>query len=173
MPKSPLLLPKNRTETLRASLLSSWPGCLLLWPGTFKKQGLRRETVSVCTRQSQSSTRKCGAIAVPLFEAFGSDAIVDRLTDCGAEWLYATGKLAKNLNYAGLSPLKHILTDESINTPPGVSAHLMEPYFKGEPDSQTIQFGDLETPFIIHYTSGSTAKPKGILLANRAIGHMV
>ena len=117
---------------------------------------------------------KCGAIAVPLFEAFGSDAIVDRLTDCGAEWLYATGKLAKNLNYAGLSPLKHILTDESINTPPGVSAHLMEPYFKGEPDSQTIQFGDLETPFIIHYTSGSTAKPKGILLANRAmIGHMV
>lgn len=105
---------------------------------------------------------KCGAIAVPLFEAFGPDAIEDRLNDCECSWIYVSEKLIKNVRFEKIPSLKNTLTDSvhaQKTNPLGVSP---------------VVFGDLETPFIIHYTSGSTAKPKGVLLAQRAmLGHLV
>lgn len=116
---------------------------------------------------------KCGAIIVPLFQAFGREAITDRLKDCGASWLYVTHELIKNVDLSALPSLTHLLTDHSCVLPQA-SVHLLKEFFTGTADSSVIRFGDLETPFIIHYTSGSTAKPKGILLAQRAmIGHLV
>ncbi len=109
------------------------------------------------------ATIKCGAIAVPLFEAFGADAIEDRLGDCSATWIYTTEKLRPNVPLNKLPALKNILTPEKISEAVKTSI-----------DPRALYFGDLETPFIIHYTSGSTAKPKGVLLVNRAmIGHLV
>lgn len=106
---------------------------------------------------------KCGAIVVPLFEAFGSAAIEDRLNDCRASWIYTTDALAKNVNFSKISSLKNVLADKQLDE-----------FLKGEPQKDVVVFGDLESPFIIHYTSGSTAKPKGVLLAQRAmIGHLV
>ncbi len=108
------------------------------------------------------SAIKCGAIVVPLFQAFGRDAISDRLNDCTANWLYTTSDLIKNVSFASIPSVKHILTDKNIDK------------FHSKTNGSTIHFGSLETPFIIHYTSGSTAKPKGVLLPNRAmIGHLV
>ncbi len=106
---------------------------------------------------------KAGAIAVPLFEAFGSDAVEDRLTDCGATWIYTTGRLEPNLRLENIPTVKHVLLPKDL---PELLRHA--------PDPRAVHFGDLETPFILHYTSGSTAKPKGIVLPNRAmIGHRV
>lgn len=105
---------------------------------------------------------KSGAVAVPLFAEFGKDAIADRLGDCGAEWLYVDSSLHANLDTKILPALAHILTEADIPpTPEG-------------PQELCVVWGDLETPFMLHYTSGSTAKPKGIVLAARAmIGHLV
>jgi len=115
---------------------------------------------------------KCGAIAVPLFEAFGKDAIADRLADCGATWLYVNDRLVKNVDFASNPTVKDVLCDSAISIP-GVTTHPVADFLK-EDKTPMIVFGDLETPFIIHYTSGSTAKPKGILLVQRAmIGHLV
>ena len=116
---------------------------------------------------------KCGAIAVPVFAAFGRDAIADRLSDCGASWLYVTNDLLKNVAFDASTSTKNILTDyaQAIE---GLQVNLISDCLNTQPSGDVIYFGDLETPFIIHYTSGSTAKPKGILLVNRAmIGHMV
>jgi len=117
---------------------------------------------------------KCGAIAVPLFEAFGTAAIIDRLNDCGANWLFVSRALLKSVHFAALPSIRSVLTDAPFDPPPDVKAFLLDDCRKDGPSIVSIFFGDLETPFIIHYTSGSTAKPKGILLAQRAmIGHLV
>lgn len=114
---------------------------------------------------------KAGAIVVPLFDAFGKDAIADRLADCGATWLYTTKNLVKNVSFVSIPTLTHLLIDGEIDPPRGVKCYVWEDVNEKKTH---IHFGDLETPFIIHYTSGSTAKPKGILLAQRAmIGHFV
>lgn len=121
---------------------------------------------------------KCGAIAVPLFEAFGSEAIKDRLNDCSASWIFTTRKLIENVNFKSIPSLVKVLSDGlivDINIRlNGLEFFVLEEYLNTRIQLANISFGDLETPFIIHYTSGSTAKPKGILLANRAmIGHLV
>lgn len=118
---------------------------------------------------------KCGAIVVPLFEAFGPDAIEDRLKDCGATWIYTTDKLLPNVPFSKIPTLKNILAaDVKNNSVLGVNIFDLLENLKNQGNRLDIHFGDLETPFIIHYTSGSTAKPKGILLSQRAmIGHLV
>jgi acetyl-CoA synthetase len=117
---------------------------------------------------------KCGAIVVPLFEAFGKDAITDRLGDCGATWLYVNNHLVKNVDFLSISSLTDVITNDPCELPSNLKHHLLKDLMVGEEDSSVIQFGDMETPFIIHYTSGSTAKPKGILLVQRAmVGHFV
>lgn len=117
---------------------------------------------------------KCGAIAVPLFPAFGEDAIADRLNDCACSWLYVTSDLAKNINSSSLPTLKNVLTNQRTGSLKGLKSHLLTDLLSGSAGNFQIHYGDLETPFIIHYTSGSTAKPKGILLVQRAmIGHLV
>lgn len=120
------------------------------------------------------SVIKCGGIAVPLFEAFGKEAISDRLADCGATWLYTNKHLIKNVDFKEIPTVRNLLIDEDPEIDLGINKFFYKDFLKGESDSSVIQFGDLETPFIIHYTSGSTAKPKGILLVSRAmIGHYV
>ncbi len=105
---------------------------------------------------------KCGAIAVPLFDAFGKDAIIDRLGDCGAQWLYTAKALRGAVIDASLPALATVLTEDDL------------PSLHEGPAEQCVVWGDLETPFMLHYTSGSTGKPKGIVLAQRAmIGHLV
>lgn len=117
---------------------------------------------------------KCGAVAVPLFEAFSKDAITDRLADCGTTWIYTNPHLIKNVDFASVPSVTNIILDTDCETPSTHKKFLLESLTEGEDNPKVTVFGDLETPFIIHYTSGSTAKPKGILLANRAmIGHLV
>lgn len=116
---------------------------------------------------------KCGAVAVPIFSAFGKDAIADRLNDCGATWLYVTKDLLPNVSFEALPTVACVLSDAEVSMS-GVQVFNLENFKAGEGDSRVVVFGDLETPFIIHYTSGSTGKPKGILLSSRAmIGHLV
>lgn len=115
---------------------------------------------------------KCGAIAVPLFDAFGNEAVADRLNDCSASWIYMNRRLVDNVDFKFIPSLRNVLTEEKVEG--NLNVFTLDGFLKGCADTSVVRFGDLETPFIIHYTSGSTAKPKGILLAQRAmIGHLV
>lgn len=115
---------------------------------------------------------KCGAVAVPLFDAFGNEAVADRLNDCSASWIYMNRRLVDNVDFEAIPSLRNVLTEEKVEG--SLNVFTLDEFLRGRADVAVVRFGDLETPFIIHYTSGSTAKPKGILLAQRAmIGHLV
>jgi acetyl-CoA synthetase len=117
---------------------------------------------------------KCGATVVPLFDKFGTEAIADRLGDCGATWLYVDSSLAGNVIFDKVTSVTDVLTDKKGSFEAKQRTYELKDLLKGKPDPSAIHFGDLETPFVIHYTSGSTGKPKGILLVQRAmIGHLV
>ncbi len=121
---------------------------------------------------------KCGAVAVPLFDAFGPGAIKDRINDCSASWIYVAGDLFNNVRLGELPSLKKVLMNRLPagleKTKSDVRFVTLAELMRGKVGWDAVSFGDLETAFIIHYTSGSTAKPKGVLLANRTmVGHLV
>jgi acetyl-CoA synthetase len=113
-----------------------------------------------------------GAIVVPLFSGFGSDAIVSRLSSCSARMLLATsgfsrrGRRIQILDLVQevqgrLPQLEQIVWKKS----PG------EPRQAGYADWDSIEDSSLPVlpaarmsandPFMVVYTSGTTGKPKG------------
>lgn len=102
---------------------------------------------------------KIGGIVGPLFEGFYTDALRDRLGDCGARLVVTTSELAPRIPREDLPDLEDILLVEDLF--PEVPE---APY---HPQKATPLAPD--DGFIIHYTSGSTGKPKGILHAHRAM----
>lgn len=111
---------------------------------------------------------KVGAIVGPLFEAFMTGAVQDRLADSEAVALVTTPELLQRVPVDQLPHLKHIIlvggTDDPDN---GIYA-----YDTGMAASSTdfsLEWLDLEHPMILHYTSGSTGKPKGVLHVHYAM----
>lgn len=98
---------------------------------------------------------KLGAIYCPLFPSFGPDAVKERFDDCQGSLIAAESKLAENLG-----DLPHILVDREGGFRSRLAA--MEPNFQAAPVSH-------EDYAIIHYTSGTTGKPKGAVHRHGAI----
>ena len=114
-----------------------------------------------------------GAIVVPLFSGFGSDAIVSRLGACEARAIIATagfhrrGKLI-DVSAVVLEACRHLPTIELVILK-AATGHA--PHF-----ARSIPWGDVESeaptgraaermsandPFMVIYTSGTTGRPKG------------
>ena len=85
---------------------------------------------------------KCGAIAVPLFEAFGADAIEDRLKDCSAAWIYTTEKLLANVPFSKINSLKSLLINSSVVILEA-QVFLLSDLLQGKADPTAVHFGDL------------------------------
>ena len=101
---------------------------------------------------------KLGAIAVPLFQLFGPDALAFRLADCGAVAIITD--MAEKLEGLALPALRHVIV-------PG----------QGWLDDARDAFTPVDTaacdPALIIYTSGTTGQPKGALHAHRVLlGHL-
>ncbi|MFV9510281.1 acetate--CoA ligase [Tepidibacillus sp. LV47] len=112
---------------------------------------------------------RIGAIAGPLFEAFMSEAVKDRLLDSGAIAIVTTPTLVKRIQYAQLPDLKYTILvggeeKESEN-------QILYQELMNISNEYTIEWVDRETPMLIHYTSGSTGKPKGVLQVHDAMLH--
>ena len=114
---------------------------------------------------------KVGAIPSPLFEAFMTDAVRDRMQDAAAVAVLTNRHLLERVPVADLPDLEHIIlvggrADESgpvrsFEEEMERSADRFEPVWMGRED-----------PLILHYTSGSTGKPKGALhVQNAMLGH--
>ncbi|MBM4762589.1 acetate--CoA ligase [Bacillus sp. B15-48] len=105
---------------------------------------------------------KLGAIVGPLFEAFMEGAVRDRLQDSGAKVIITVPELLPRIPVDELPDLKHIfLVGNNIEETDKVldfNAKMAE-----ASKSLEIEWVDRNDGLILHYTSGSTGNPKGVL----------
>ena len=119
---------------------------------------------------------KTGAIIGPLFSAFGPDAIKDRLQDSEARILVTNARLAKTVR--DILPELPALETILIVNRDGAEFALGErevdylELMETASDEYEIVKTDKEDFAIMHYTSGTTGKPKGAAHAHHAVvGH--
>jgi acetyl-CoA synthetase len=107
---------------------------------------------------------KMGGIAQPLFSAFGSESLFTRLEDAKTSAIFTQKKhLAKvRTLVANLPSLKHIIVVDDDGSKPLRERELAFHMDKAERiDKFDIFPSKAETPSVLHYTSGTTGKPKG------------
>ena len=117
---------------------------------------------------------KAGGIAGPLFSAFGPDPVKDRLQDSGAKVLVTQPDLRRRI--AGIIPelfdLQHIIVVNKNNrdSDPRDLADLSyeEEMGKAPADFDTVPTSQYDYS-IMHYTSGTTGKPKGAVHRHQAV----
>ncbi len=115
---------------------------------------------------------KIGAVAIPLFTLFGTDALEYRLSNSAASMVVTDApNLAKLLEIRGNLPELRLILVISGETPEGVNDfwQLLE---KGADQFQPEKTR-ADDPALIIYTSGTTGPPKGALHAHRVVlGHL-
>jgi len=119
-------------------------------------------------------TLKAGGVIGPLFSAFGPDAVKDRVGDSEAKVLITSPSLKKKIVEVipELPALKHIIL---VNRGEG-KANLDDPYYDELMANASESFDIVKTHkedhAIMHYTSGTTGKPKGAVHVHEAVvGH--
>lgn len=115
---------------------------------------------------------KLGAIAVPLFTLFGTDALEYRLADSGAKGIVTDGENLDKILEIGdrLPDLKTVLVTRGKESEKAID-------FWDAIEGASSRFQPLKTraddPALIIYTSGTTGPPKGALHAHRVVlGHL-
>jgi acetyl-CoA synthetase len=107
---------------------------------------------------------KMGAIVQPLFSAFGSESLFTRLDDAGTSAIITQKKhLPKVRNIIkDLPKLRFIIVvDEDRSTQPGEREVVFNMNEAGPVEKFDIYPSIAETPSVLHYTSGTTGRPKG------------
>lgn len=109
---------------------------------------------------------KIGAIVGPLFEAFMEKAVTDRLENSEAKVIVTTNALLPRIPKDKLPHLETIVVvDEEVD-----AEHVdFNSKFEAASDTFDIEWLTLDDGLILHYTSGSTGQPKGVLHAQRAM----
>ncbi len=114
---------------------------------------------------------RMGAIAIPLFALFGTDALRYRLADSGARVVITDGSGAAKLAQIrdGLPALQAVFC---IDGAPAGTEHFGEAV-AAQPDTFQSVVTAADDPALIIYTSGTTGSPKGALLPHRTLlGHL-
>lgn len=127
---------------------------------------------SLETALAHLAVYKLGAIAVPLFTLFGTDALQFRLENSGARALitHAHGLRRLAAIQAALPALRCTL---NINAPADDARSFWQAVEQQKDQSFTAENTAADDPALIIYTSGTTGKPKGALHAHRVLlGHL-
>ncbi|MBI1885900.1 MAG: acetate--CoA ligase [Chloroflexi bacterium] len=118
---------------------------------------------------------KLGAVAGPLFSAFGPEAVRERLADSGAKVLVTQPDLWARIHFIwqDLPDLKDVVLvcrRQQHETQPHM--HLWQALVEHQPDHLKMERTGPEHYSVMHYTSGTTGKPKGAAHVHEAIlGH--
>lgn len=111
---------------------------------------------------------KIGAIVGPLFEAFMEGAVYDRLMDSEATAIITTPALLSRVPLEKLPLLKTVfVVGENIEETDKILD--FNKYFAEASQDFDIQWVDKEDGSLLHYTSGSTGAPKGVLQVHYAM----
>ncbi len=113
---------------------------------------------------------RMGAIAVPLFQLFGEDALRFRLADCGAAAIVTDAAgLAKLAPIRGQLPALRVI----LALGGGDGARDLAGEMARARDSHACAATGPDDPALIIYTSGTTGSPKGALHGHRVLrGHL-
>lgn len=117
---------------------------------------------------------KIGAIVGPLFSAFGAEAVKDRLLDSGASVIITNPKLKKIVDKIvnDLPDLKHTIIVNKNNRD-NYELENGEISYELEMSKASVDFELVKTSpddlSVMHYTSGTTGKPKGAAHGHKAI----
>jgi len=116
-------------------------------------------------------TLKIGAIVGPLFEAFMEKAVKDRLQNSEASVIITTNSLLGRIPQSELPQLQHIVViDENVEDKYIDFNH----HFKAASTEFDVEWLTRDDGLILHYTSGSTGQPKGVLhVQNAMIQHYI
>ncbi|KOS24894.1 acetyl-CoA synthetase [Bacillus anthracis] len=111
---------------------------------------------------------KLGAIVGPLFEAFMEGAVRDRLEDSEAKVLITTPELLERVPLNDLPALKTVfLVGDHVEE--GGKTVAFNHIFEKDSKELHIEWLGREDGLILHYTSGTTGKPKGVLHTQNAM----
>jgi acetyl-CoA synthetase len=124
------------------------------------------------TAISHVATYKLGAIAIPLFTLFGTDALEYRLANSAARGLITDGaNLPKILEIKDRLPnLEVVVVTDGDQPDRLLSFHKLIERGSSAFEAATTSAND---PALIIYTSGTTGPPKGALHAHRVVlGHL-
>lgn len=114
---------------------------------------------------------KLGAIAQPLFSAFGDESLEVRLASANTKAILTTRKHVRKVRKIKdkLPDLKNIIVVEGDPT----KLKDGEVYFDVESAPRIEEFdvfeSDSESPSVLHYTSGTTGQPKGALHVHSSV----
>jgi acetyl-CoA synthetase len=124
------------------------------------------------TAISHISLYKLGAIAIPLFTLFGTDALTYRLANSRASGVITdAANLPKILSIRDNLPDLRVIIVTEGEIPDGVGA--FADVLAGGSDELTPVQTRPDDPALIIYTSGTTGAPKGALHAHRVLlGHL-
>ncbi len=117
---------------------------------------------------------KIGAVVGPLFSAFGPDPVRDRLTDSGASVFITTPDLKARIEpiFRDLPDLRHLLIvnkNNRFSKALGKQEISYEEAMHNASDHLAGLVSGGENFSIIHYTSGTTGKPKGAVHVHKAL----
>ena len=117
-------------------------------------------------------TLKNGSVFCPLFSAFGPEPIEQRLAIGEGRVLVTTAALFQRRRVADLRPrlpaLEHVLLLDRPAAPiPGTA--LLPDFMDAAADDFAIPATDPEDMALLHFTSGTTGKPKGAIHVHEAV----